>query len=253
MEYFFTFFIGTILGSFASFLTYRITSDASVTARDSMCTSCKHKLSFLDLVPLFSWLALRGKCRYCKAQIGCRYPLIEFSAALFSLYLYVIFGLSLNNLFLFLTFFLLFISIITDLEHYIIPESIQILLIFSASCYGFYNNYTITEILLQPLIALAFGLIIKYGFLYIRKKDGLGLADITLFYVVTIFLGIQNFLMLLFLSGVIGVLFGLIWTKVTKSKYFPFAPAIVIAFVICLSILQKSDHNNLVTLLFYTL
>lgn len=76
---------GLLIGSFLNVCIYRIPEGRTVIRGHSMCMSCSHKLSALDLVPLFSWLFLRGKCRYCGAPVASRYAKIEaLTAAVFT-------------------------------------------------------------------------------------------------------------------------------------------------------------------------
>lgn len=77
--------LGLLIGSFLNVCIYRIPEGRTVVKGHSMCMSCSHKLSALDLVPLFSWLFLRGKCRYCGAPVASRYAKIEaLTAAVFA-------------------------------------------------------------------------------------------------------------------------------------------------------------------------
>lgn len=72
--------IGLITGSFLNVCIYRIPRNLSVVYGNhgrSMCTSCKHDLHWYDLVPVISYLLLKGKCRYCKEPISARYPIVE--------------------------------------------------------------------------------------------------------------------------------------------------------------------------------
>jgi leader peptidase (prepilin peptidase)/N-methyltransferase len=71
------FCLGLCLGSFTTALVYRLPRRLNWTTERSRCPACHHVLGPLDLVPLFSWLFLRGQCRYCRAPISARYPLIE--------------------------------------------------------------------------------------------------------------------------------------------------------------------------------
>ncbi|MDR3449490.1 MAG: prepilin peptidase [Alphaproteobacteria bacterium] len=71
------FLIGAALGSFSTMLAYRLPRHISTVAPRSHCPSCGTTLQPRDLVPLFSWLLARGRCRYCKASIGARYFIIE--------------------------------------------------------------------------------------------------------------------------------------------------------------------------------
>lgn len=86
------FIIGIYFGSFFTLATYRLPKRENITHKHSYCPNCNHKLGLLDLVPVFSYLALRGKCRYCKNPIGIRYVSFEFITGI----VFVLFGLSLN-------------------------------------------------------------------------------------------------------------------------------------------------------------
>lgn len=249
MDIILVFIFGTMLGSFASFLSYRLAHDNDVFARNSTCPKCNHKLGFLDLFPVLSWLFLAGKCRYCEAKISIRYPLIEISAAFSTLLFYYIFQPFINNVFLALCFFCLFLSIITDLEHYIIPESLQFAIMLSAILHAYVNGLSLFQIFLAPFIVILVILAIKYSYIFIRKKDGLGLADVTLLASLTIIIGLKNFVVMLFLSGIFGVIFGLLWTKIYNSKIFPFAPAIIFAFIICITAIEMTDNDDLINYL----
>lgn len=80
MHYFYTLFFfifGSLLGSFSNVVVLRMAISKSVIFPPSACPKCDHQLHAIDLVPIFSWLSLRGKCRYCKAPISIQYPLVE--------------------------------------------------------------------------------------------------------------------------------------------------------------------------------
>lgn len=84
--------MGTVFGSFLTLATYRIPLNQDITHEHSYCPSCKHKLGFWDLIPIFSYLFLGAKCRYCKKKIGCRYFIIELLTGLS----FVLLALALN-------------------------------------------------------------------------------------------------------------------------------------------------------------
>ncbi len=73
----FFFIFGSLLGSFSNVVVLRMAISKSVIFPPSACPKCDHQLHAIDLVPIFSWLFLRGKCRYCKAPISVQYPLVE--------------------------------------------------------------------------------------------------------------------------------------------------------------------------------
>ena len=76
------FIMGTVFGSFLTLATYRIPLNKDITHERSFCPNCNHRLEFLDLIPLLSYIFLRGKCRYCKKKISPRYFIIELSCGL---------------------------------------------------------------------------------------------------------------------------------------------------------------------------
>lgn len=90
--YILMFFIGIYFGSFFTLAIYRIPKGENITYKHSYCPSCNHKLGILDLVPVFSYIFLGGKCRYCKKPIKIRYLLLEILAGL----VFVLFTISLN-------------------------------------------------------------------------------------------------------------------------------------------------------------
>jgi prepilin signal peptidase PulO-like enzyme (type II secretory pathway) len=73
----FVFVIGTCAGSFCSALLHRTRFGGSVVTGRSECVKCRHRLGFFDLIPIFSWLVRRGRCRYCRAPFGCQYLILE--------------------------------------------------------------------------------------------------------------------------------------------------------------------------------
>ena len=73
----FFFIFGSLLGSFSNVVVLRMAISRSVIFPPSACPKCNHQLHAKDLVPIFSWLFLRGKCRYCKEPISIQYPLVE--------------------------------------------------------------------------------------------------------------------------------------------------------------------------------
>lgn len=86
------FIIGTLLGSFFSLAIYRIPLKQDITHERSYCPKCNHKLGFWDMIPILSYICLKGKCRYCKEKIRSRYILLE----IFSGILFLLFALSLK-------------------------------------------------------------------------------------------------------------------------------------------------------------
>ena len=95
------FLIGIVMGSFFTLATYRIPLKQDITHTRSYCPNCNHRLNFLDLIPVLSYIFLKGKCRYCKQNISPRYILME----LFSGVLYLILIILMKINFFHLTIF----------------------------------------------------------------------------------------------------------------------------------------------------
>lgn len=233
----FVFLIGLIFGSFASMLSYRIPRNEDIITSRSRCTKCNHTLGILCLIPLLSYFIQNGKCKYCHSKISIRYPIIEIICALIFVFIYLNFGYSHKILLIYLTFFTLLVASLIDLKTYEVPIKLQILLLITALTYGILNNQDIYSLLIHPLYMYFAGICLKYTYYFLRNKDGLGLADINLFFIVTIFIGLNNFAYFTLLSGILGVVFGLAWQRIFQKNIFPFFPALSIAFLICYGIL----------------
>src|SRR5213076_2962845 len=115
---------GLLVGSFLNVVAYRLPRGESIVKPRSRCTTCGTEVRALDNIPLLSWLVLRGRCRYCSAQISARYPVVELvTGAVFAL-VAVVRGPSLE-LIVDLPFAAMLIAVADiDLEHGIVPNRI---------------------------------------------------------------------------------------------------------------------------------
>src|ERR1039458_5350883 len=140
MKYFIILVFGLIFGSFINALVWRIYIKTKTVNKDkakfsilkgrSMCPNCHHQLAVLDLIPVFSWIGLEGKCRYCKKHIGFQYPLIEILTSLLFLFSYMYWPFKYNFLgyclfILWLIILVYFISLaLYDLKYKLLPNSL---------------------------------------------------------------------------------------------------------------------------------
>lgn len=90
----FIFIMGLVIGSFLNVCIYRIPRKESIAFGASHCTKCGNRIKWYDLVPVFSYLFLRGKCRYCKEKISLQYPCVELITGIIYLALYLGMGLT---------------------------------------------------------------------------------------------------------------------------------------------------------------
>lgn len=96
--YIIIFIIGTVFGSFYTLAIYRIPNKQDITHTHSYCPKCNHKLGFWDLIPVFSYILLRGKCKYCKEKIRPRYFIIEILSGLCFVLVAFLMNLTVDNL-----------------------------------------------------------------------------------------------------------------------------------------------------------
>ena len=92
------FIIGTVFGSFYTLAVYRIPKRQDITHTHSYCPKCEHKLGFLDLIPVWSYIFLGGKCRYCKEKIRPRYFILELMSGIIFLIVAIFMNFNIENL-----------------------------------------------------------------------------------------------------------------------------------------------------------
>lgn len=225
-ELLFILFAGLCFGSFITCASYRLPLGIDVVKKPSYCPSCNHKLGFRDLFPVFSWLSSGGKCRHCKSKISIRYPLIELATALLFALVYVKFGFTLLGAVLMLMTVMLMILIVADLEHYIIPDTVHVVLLPLGALYHYLKMTAYEDPLYGFLFGAGLGLFLHYVYSWIRGRTMLGFGDVKFLGVMGLWLGLYPLIPALVISGVFGVVFGLIWRVITKNPVFPFGPSL---------------------------
>ncbi len=241
--------IALSMGSFASLVSYRLAHDESIFITRSKCPACNHKLALKNLIPLFSWLIQRGKCSICAAKISIRYPVIEVAFGLVFLIIFFAGGKKIDPKMLLIMAIstVMIIMIITDLEHYFIPNCLQYSLAILATILNIHLigiNQTIHSF--YPAFAYAsFAMLLLIIFLLLTKKEAIGIDDIKFFFIAGFMLGFNKFFTFLLLTGLGGTIFGSLWIKFKQEKIFPFAPAICLASFICLLFEKKVNPLNL--------
>ncbi len=223
--------LGAVFGSFLNCAAWRVAHGEPFWKGRSRCPSCGHALSAPDLVPIFSWLFLRGKCRYCGAKVSARYLLTELLFALLTLLCLLRFDLTVVCLRNWILLCCLFCLSLVDLEAMIIPNGC---LIVAAAA------WLVTLPLIRPgwrvilnsvIAAIIFGVgILLLSILLDRllKKESLGGGDVKLLAVTGLYLGIIGSLFQLILACVMGLVFAFLRRSVRKQA-FPFGPAIAAA------------------------
>jgi leader peptidase (prepilin peptidase)/N-methyltransferase len=226
---------GLCFGSFATALVYRIPRGEQFISGRSKCPTCKHELAPLDLLPIFSWLWLRGKCRYCKTEFGGGYPLVEIALTLMFIGIYTQMGITPASIIMALISTTIIILIAIDFEHYIIPDGINITLFILAISYQIANQAQLTQIIGGPLIGLAIGMGLRWLMQVWKKREGLGMGDVKFLFATGALIDPYILDLFLFLSGIIGLATALLWKLQKKGERFPFGPSLSIALYLCIT------------------
>ncbi len=226
------FLFGLAVGSFLNVCIDRLPSGMSIISPPSHCPSCHHKLLVKDLIPVFSYLWLKGHCRYCNTPIPKRLLWVELSTGALFTFLYWQYSLSWQLAITIFYFALLLILMVIDLEQGIIPNKIiypgiVISLIISL----------ITEIgLIRAVIGGGIGFVVMLmpALIY---KGGMGFGDVKMAGLIGLITGFPLIFVALFLGFVSGGLTAglLLWLKLKKRKEtIPFAPFLSLATMVTL-------------------
>lgn len=218
---------GLIYGSFASMASYRLPRGERIGGGRSHCTACRHPLGVAALVPLFSWLWQKGKCRYCRSPISWRYPLTEVTQALLFLWVYARFGISLEGAVMALFTLILLIAVVVDLEWQIIPDETQIAMLLLGLAFHIAGGTQVVLVLSSFAIGAAVGLSLYYGYSRLRRVRMLGFGDVKFLMVAGVWLASpMDWVPFLFYAGLLGIVTGIFWQAAGKGERFPFGPAL---------------------------
>ena len=228
------FVFGTVFGSFCNAWAWRIVHHEKITKGRSHCPTCGHTLAAKDLVPIFSWLFCKGKCRYCKTPISVRYLITESLLGVYFLSVFLKCGVSLATLRFWGLGSILFVMSLQDLDTMEISDGLQI----AAAAFSLLR---IGEELLQGgklldlLINALLGFAVAVGLFVIvlicekcMKKELMGGADLKLTAVLGLHFGPLPTIFLLIVADILG-LTGAVIMKKGFGKEFPFGPALALA------------------------
>ena len=234
--YIFIFLFGLIIGSFLNCVIYRLKQEENLGGR-SYCPSCRHGLAWFDLVPIFSFLFLGGRCRYCKRRLSWQYPVVEFLTGILFVttywYLANIQNLSLVSvLYLLIIICVLVVVTIVDLKHYLIPTTLTL----AASLIAlFYNYFFLNSGVFIDHIIAAFGAALFFALIVlVTLGRGMGEGDIFLACMIGMVLGLKGTLVAVFVAFVIGAIVAIFLVALGRKKFgqaVPFGPFLVLGFL----------------------
>ena len=201
------FILGSVIGSFLNVVILRTPLHQTIVSEPSHCFSCGHKLAWYDMFPIFSWLFLRGKCRYCGEKISPRYMVIEaITAALYCL-AYLIFGFKWELAFSAVLFAVLVVLSTIDIDYFEIPYWCSI----TVAVLGVIAVFLFKEIPWYERL-ISFGVILVI-FTVLVLIGGMGGGDLQLMLGAGLLLGYRVFVALF-----IGIFFGAIYGVIKKVR-----------------------------------
>lgn len=217
------FILGLLVGSFLNCLIYRLEQNQSFLRGRSFCPECKKKLGFWDLIPIFSFLFLKGRCRYCRKKISWQYPLVELSTAFafllvsfsFPGYFSLAYHLAISSF--------LIVIFVYDLKHYLILDKVIYPAIAFSSVFLLAGGLRIFPFILSALgTAFFFWLIIL-----VSRGKWLGWGDVKLAFFMGLLLGWPKIILALFLANLLGAIIGLgliAFKRKSLKSAVPFGP-----------------------------
>lgn len=239
------FIFGTIFGSFYNVVGYRLPRGESIAYPPSHCPKCGHRLSPLELIPIFSFLFQKGKCKNCGDKISWFYSIFEFTTGVLFCVSYLVFGYSIE-LVIALTFIsMLLIVIISDYQTMTIPDELLVftglLLIIELSIK---NGFNIIDNILDGIIMFSIMYLIKIIGDKLFKKESMGGGDIKLMFIYGLVLGWPTSCISICLASFIGLPISLIMLKKTHNHELPFGPYLAVAAIIL--VIFKIDINTII-------
>ncbi len=219
--------LGVIVGSFLNVLGLRFRSGLGFGGR-SFCPSCGKTLSVFELIPILSFLLLKGKCKSCKTKISIQYPLVELWTGLLFVSLYHILGSTIQYLLFVLVFCVYTVILIYDLRHKIIPDSLVYISISLALISRFLAGGSAIDWLIGPILFSLFG----FGWL-ISKGRALGFGDAKLSLSIGLLLGgalgISAIVLAFWIGAAVSITLMLFSRKgITMKSEIPFAPFLIL-------------------------
>lgn len=213
--YIYAFILGTILGSFYNVIIYRLPKNISIANGTSKCPHCEHRIMPIELIPIVSYIFLKGRCAHCNAPISIRYPIIETLTGLSFMLSFHVFQLTLQSILAIIIASLCIIIAMIDIDTMEIMDRFHIIIFALAVL----NIFFVSPL---PMIDHIIGFFIISIPLYIIAliTGGIGGGDIKLVAVSGLLLGFQAILVAFFIAAVFGGLIGiyLIYTKQKNRK-----------------------------------
>jgi leader peptidase (prepilin peptidase)/N-methyltransferase len=204
----------------------------------SACPACGHTLSALENIPLISWIWLRGRCRYCRAPISARYPLVELFASLLSGWVVWRLGSDIGGLAALLLVWTMLALAMIDLDTQFLPDDLTLPLLWAGLLFNLTGTFTP---LADAVIGAAAGYLVLWlvywGYRWVTGKEGMGYGDFKLLAALGAWLGWTMLPFIVLLSSALGAVVGVMMILLRghqRDKPIPFGPFLALAGLIAL-------------------
>lgn len=226
------FITGACIGSFLNVCIYRLPENQSLIKRNSHCMTCGADIKKRDLIPIVSWILLKGKCRSCKAAISPRYTVVEAMNAVMYVLLFVFIDDIALAAVTCLCFSALIVVFFTDLDTMTINIYVIIFIaLMGIPKYIFTSDYTGITLKSQIIGALIVGVPLLL-LVIITKERAMGLGDAYLMIAAGFYLGVKSVLIAAMAGLIIGCIVGMAKKIKTGESRFAFGPYLCIGIAI---------------------
>ncbi|MFQ6036978.1 MAG: prepilin peptidase [Candidatus Aminicenantales bacterium] len=230
---------GLAWGSFLNVVIYRLPIGMSLLKPASSCPHCGRNIRAVDNIPVLSFVLLRGRCRFCGAKIPLSYPLVEILTPVCFLLCYLKFSLSFHFFASCVFSSALIVLAVIDLYHQILPDAITLPGLGMALLYALFRpDLSFKEALIGAVVGSGFLLFVYGAYYLMRKREGLGMGDVTMMLLVGAYLGWKLAVFTLVLGSFAGAAVGVLLVSVRKKDLqfaLPFgtflAPAAFVALI----------------------
>lgn len=230
------FVIGLIVGSFLNVVTIRFGTQTSSLVGRSACPHCHRALTWLDLVPIVSFLMLRGRCRSCQISIHWRYPFVELFTGLVTGALWVVLPMPINLLSILAAWILIALMVI-DLEHMVLPDRGLVFLACVVLVMYAVDPTTASPRLAAALLGALVGVVLPLILILVSKGQGMGIGDLKFSAILGLWIGWPGVLVMWFVAVMSGAIIG-IFLMLTglrrRTDAIPFGPFLVIGLVVAM-------------------
>lgn len=213
------FLYGIVIGSFLNVLIYRIPIKENIATDRSHCTKCGAVIKWYDLVPLFSYIFLRGRCRNCDAKISIQYPLIEAFNGFGYVLIFVINGFSWQSILFCITFSILIVISVIDFRTYEIPFALNIAIAVLGVINIMLDYENLSEYLIGFCSVSGFMLAVLLIGRAVKGIDAFGGGDIKLMAAAGLLLGWKNIILAFLIGCILGAVIHSIRMKVSGEEH----------------------------------